>query len=389
MTLEAPFVYFGGKSAIAQQVWAWLGPDVGNYVEPFFGSGAVLLGRPGYDPDRHLETITDKDALVANCWRALQADPSQVARYADWPVNETDLEARHHWLNGEKEGLQARLVADPAYYDAQSAGWWIWGQSCWVGSDWCTGRGPHVRLGGQVVLRPPGYTGPGVYRKRPQLRHAGQGVQKRSRPDLVAWFRDLQQRLRRVRVCYGDWQRILDPTPTTRQGVTAGFFDPPYAKNRRDPTLYPVDADISQEVHAWCLQHGENPLWRIVLCGLGDEHDRLLAHGWQKWTWVTNGGYGLTGQGRGRANRALEACWRSPHCEAGRQMDFPWESAPGTRRSHAPAIPPPLAPNEIRCGQCGTVTRTQRSTKQYCSERCKKAAQRARGVPLSGSTNGL
>ena len=44
-TLKAPFPWFGGKSLCAPQVWERFG-NVPNYVEPFFGSGAVLLGRP-------------------------------------------------------------------------------------------------------------------------------------------------------------------------------------------------------------------------------------------------------------------------------------------------------------------------------------------------------
>jgi site-specific DNA-adenine methylase len=40
--LKAPFPWFGGKSRVADIVWDRFG-DVANYVEPFFGSGAVLL----------------------------------------------------------------------------------------------------------------------------------------------------------------------------------------------------------------------------------------------------------------------------------------------------------------------------------------------------------
>ncbi len=43
-TLKAPFPWFGGKSKVASLVWERFG-DVQNYVEPFFGSGAVLLNR--------------------------------------------------------------------------------------------------------------------------------------------------------------------------------------------------------------------------------------------------------------------------------------------------------------------------------------------------------
>lgn len=95
--LKAPFPYFGGKSVVAPLVWARLG-DVANFVEPFFGSGACLLGRP------HLprtETVNDADGYLANFWRAVQTAPEAVARYADWPVNECDLHARHLWLVNE------------------------------------------------------------------------------------------------------------------------------------------------------------------------------------------------------------------------------------------------------------------------------------------------
>ena len=43
--LKAPFVWAGGKSSIAAEVWARFG-DVANYTEPFAGSLAVLLARP-------------------------------------------------------------------------------------------------------------------------------------------------------------------------------------------------------------------------------------------------------------------------------------------------------------------------------------------------------
>ena len=42
--LKAPFPYFGGKSLAAGLVWSRLG-EVKNYVEPFAGSLAVLLGQ--------------------------------------------------------------------------------------------------------------------------------------------------------------------------------------------------------------------------------------------------------------------------------------------------------------------------------------------------------
>lgn len=67
MEYTAPFPYFGGKSTVAADVWQRFGPDIRNYVEPFFGSGAVLLNRPDWSPDaNYLETVNDKSGFLAN-----------------------------------------------------------------------------------------------------------------------------------------------------------------------------------------------------------------------------------------------------------------------------------------------------------------------------------
>ena len=92
--MKSPFPWFGGKSRVAVDVWARFG-DVPNYVEPFAGSLAVLLGRP-HAPK--IETVNDLDGYVANFWRAMTKDPEAVAHHADNPVNECDLHARHAWL---------------------------------------------------------------------------------------------------------------------------------------------------------------------------------------------------------------------------------------------------------------------------------------------------
>jgi len=85
--LKAPFPWFGGKSRVAHLIWKHFG-NVPNYVEPFAGSLAVLLGRP---TPAKTETINDADCYLSNFWRALAHDPEGVAHYADWPVNECDL----------------------------------------------------------------------------------------------------------------------------------------------------------------------------------------------------------------------------------------------------------------------------------------------------------
>ncbi|NBW12396.1 MAG: DNA adenine methylase [Caulobacteraceae bacterium] len=175
---KSPYPYFGGKSRCAPQVWRALG-NVTNYVEPFFGSGAVLLARPdahAHNAQWPKETINDKDGMVSNFWRALQADPDAVAHHADWPVNENDLHARHWWLVNRLPHLTAQLEGDPDYFDAKAAGWWVWGMACWIGSGFCSGKGPWQAVDGRLVrLR---NNGRGVNRQLPHLGNNGQGVNR-------------------------------------------------------------------------------------------------------------------------------------------------------------------------------------------------------------------
>src|SRR5690349_15234083 len=69
---KQPFPWFGGKRAIASEVWRRFG-NVPNYVEPFFGGGSMLFMRPTAPK---IETVNDKDKFVANFWRALMYDPA-------------------------------------------------------------------------------------------------------------------------------------------------------------------------------------------------------------------------------------------------------------------------------------------------------------------------
>lgn len=62
MSVTAPFPWFGGKRRVAAEVWAAFGADVPNYIEPFAGSLAVLLARPG--GAGKIETVNDRDRYL-------------------------------------------------------------------------------------------------------------------------------------------------------------------------------------------------------------------------------------------------------------------------------------------------------------------------------------
>jgi hypothetical protein len=299
--MKAPFPWFGGKSRVADVVWERFG-EVPNYVEPFAGSLAVLLGRP-HAPKT--ETVNDLDCYLANFWRAAAADPAAVAAYADHPVNEADLSARHQWLVNQAE-FRERMKVDPDYFDAKIAGWWVWGLCAWIGAGWCRNAGqgvhrqlPHLGNAGRGVHRklPHLSAGRGVHRKLPHLGNAGRGE------SLADYFEALANRLRNVRVACGDWSRVLGDSVTWRHGVTAVFLDPPYDKGT---AVYSAGGRVASEVSAWCRENGDNPKMRIALCGYEGDHD---LPGWDCHAWKAHGGFSSQRKGR------LEI-WCVSHCIA-------------------------------------------------------------------------
>jgi len=223
--LRAPFPWFGGKSRAAHLIWERLG-QVPNYIEPFAGSMAVLLGRP-HDPD--VETINDKDAYVANFWRAVPAESREVAAWATRPVIEADLHARHNRLVANYF-FRERIFTEPEYFDSKVAGWWVWGIALWIGSGWChhpdwTERaGVAWRARGIHTQKPILSHAQGVHCKKPKLSHfwAATGVDQ--------WMDELSARLCGVRVCCGDWLRVLTPDVTFKlnhETLTGVLLDPP------------------------------------------------------------------------------------------------------------------------------------------------------------------
>ena len=323
--MKAPFPYFGGKATVASQVWAALGQPK-HYIEPFFGSGAVLLNRPMFDATQYIETVCDKDGFVTNVWRALQQDPDEVARWCDWPVNHADLSARKRRLIAEEAHLLEHLIADEAWYDAKLAGYWIWMASCWIGSGLTLlGQRPHIGNGGKGVhalgQKPHvSHSGVGVHAlgQRPHVSHSGVGVQEPYNPNIYQWFRVLSERLRYVRVVCGDWTRVCGGNWQDNQGVCGIFFDPPYGVTDRDQKIYHHESiEVSHEVRQWAIQRGKKQSYRIVLAGYTDEHDELADHGWVLHSWHAPGGYSSTAKQdntQGKVNRKREVLWYSPHC---------------------------------------------------------------------------
>ncbi len=333
--LLSPFPYFGGKRSVAAEIWKRLGSPA-QYIEPFCGSAAVLLAAPR---PVALEVVCDASGFIANFWRATKHQPAAVAEAADYPVSHIDLGARHGWLMAQCERIGAALHDPDWPGDAKVAGWWLWGQCCWIGSGWCdwqngNGKIPHAGNAGRGVQA----IGP-----IPHASNAGRGVQaigqiprlaeiggimghgKRTPPDgselltscgrtAWRWLHQLANRLERVRIVHGDWARCLNNH--FGGDDTAIFLDPPY---RAYEKVY--GGGESFVADAACKWARENDGLRIALCGHRGDYN---LPGWDAVEWDRGR---LTYSGGKTTDR--ECVWYSPACLPRERIDlFAFEERP-------------------------------------------------------------
>ncbi len=77
--MKAIIKYPGSKWGIAGWVASFF-PEHRSYLEPFFGSGAVLFNKPR----SHIETVNDLDGDVANLFGWIKNDPERLAHEIYW-----------------------------------------------------------------------------------------------------------------------------------------------------------------------------------------------------------------------------------------------------------------------------------------------------------------
>jgi DNA adenine methylase len=289
MALKSPFPYFGGKSSVGDVVWRHFG-NPKMYVEPFCGSAAILLARPGEPPFRN-EIINDYDGNVANFWRSMKYDPDGVADVAYWPVNHIDLMARKRYVLKEYDSMREKLIADPEYCDPKIAGYWAWILSNEIGTP---------------------FTGINAI---PSIEHPrGVGSIK----NILEYMKQLQNRLFEVKVVCGDWTKVMGGNWRIANGDCAVFLDPPYAPEtgRRNKVYKKDELTTAKDVLNWCKENGDNRLYKIALCGYDGEHNELENMGWTVHSWATSGGFAncAKGESRGKKNRFKERIWFSPFC---------------------------------------------------------------------------
>lgn len=193
--MKPPFPYYGGKSRIAEQIAALL-PSHDLYLEPFFGSGAVLFAKP---PSRH-EIVNDLNGDIACFFRVLRDQPTELERACRLtPYSRSEYD-------------EARLQPSDGLPDLERARRW------WVRVNQSFGRTARRNTGWSRTI-----------------------AQNHSAPDTIhnriARFARCAERLARVMIESKDaFDLILEIGTSTRADRTLIYLDPPYLAETRRTT---------------------------------------------------------------------------------------------------------------------------------------------------------
>lgn len=270
--VNPPFDYPGGKRDVAAEVWRRFG-DVQCYIEPFFGSGAVLLARPHSFHERPFELVNDLDGMLVNFWRSIAKEPEEVLKYGDWPTNEIDLRARARWMIECFPTMEERLTKDPEFYDVRAAGYWIWGRLASI-----------AKFPDESLIR---------------------SVEDRFPTDLRDRILLTAARIRDVVAMCGDYKRLLTHGIVKPDKYMTGIFlDPPYF---HDPRNYTVTSAVADESRLWAIEHGQHPNLRIAYCGYAALH--AFPDDWQVYRWARTRTRNFNDK-----ERFQECIWFSPSC---------------------------------------------------------------------------
>ncbi len=230
--------YPGSKWNVAKKLVSLMPPHH-SYVEPFFGSGAVLFNKPPSD----IETVNDLDGDVTNLFKCIQQDAERLARL----VMTTPF---------SREEYEKQFAPDVGYATRyqRAAGFLV---RCWQGHGFRT-NGYKVGWKNDVVGRERSYALWNWYR-------------------LPEWIVDIAERLRTVQI---ENRPALEVMGRFDYGDVFMYLDPPYLLNTRSGEQYKhemTDAD-----HEGMLKKALESKAKIMISGYASEMYDDYLRGWSR-----------------------------------------------------------------------------------------------------------
>lgn len=232
--------YPGSKWNIAPKLVELI-PEHHSYVEPFFGSGAVLFNKPVSD----IETINDLDSNVTNLFRCIQKDAEHLARL----VMTTPF-SREEYDKQYESALETLYVSN----FQRAAGFLV---RCWQGHGFRT-NGYKVGWKNDVVGRERAYALWNWYR-------------------LPEWIVEIAERLRMVQI---ENRPALEVIERFNYSNVFMYIDPPYVLGTRTGKQYRYE--MSDAGHEELLKKLLQSRAKIMLSGYESEMYNDYLTGWKK-----------------------------------------------------------------------------------------------------------
>lgn len=230
--------YPGSKWNIAAQLVNLI-PQHHSYVEPFFGSGALLFNKPLSE----IETINDLDSDVTNLFYCIQHDSERLARLV--MTTPYSREIYEQQFSSDFSGYASRYQ--------RAAGFLI---QCWQGHGFrTTGK---VGWKNDVVGRERAYALWSWYR-------------------LPEWIVDISERLRKVQIENKPALEIIQRFDYPNVFI---YLDPPYLLSTRSRKQYKYE--MTDEDHEELLATIVKSKAKIMISGYESDMYNGYLTGWQK-----------------------------------------------------------------------------------------------------------
>lgn len=234
--------YPGSKWNIASQLVNMI-PEHRSYVEPFFGSGALLFNKV----PSNIETVNDLDCDVVNLFRCIQEDAERLARM----VMTTPF-SREKYEDTYKVDVWELVMPDEAYNKALR-----FLIQCWQGHGFRT-NGYKVGWKNDVQGRERMYALWNWYR-------------------LPIWVMEIAERLRKVQIENRPAMEVIERFNYTNVFM---YLDPPYVLSTRSGKQY--KHEMSDAKHEDMLKLVLKSKAKIMISGYESDLYNEYLFGWHK-----------------------------------------------------------------------------------------------------------
>ncbi len=239
--------YPGAKWRIADWIIQHM-PKHHSYVEPFFGSGAVLFSKP----PTAIETVNDLDSNVTNLFEIIRNDADKLAQVVyDTPFSRQSYDESYD-VNPDNALEKARIFL----------------LKCW--------QGYGFRTNGSKV----------GWKRDICGREAAYAVKNWNR--LPGWILDIQDRLKEVQIENRPALEVIDSF--NKEGVLI-YCDPPYVLGTRTGKQYAhemTDNDHIDLLNKLLCHKGY-----VMISGYNNELYNKKLQGWSKYTIPTTAEKGV------------------------------------------------------------------------------------------------